>query len=245
MGAMIRLLTLLLLVAAAQFQAWGDDAVGAPVPAPAQAAEPKFSEAETRMWMTDQLRHVTRATDLHYEFHKTGSFEAGFDDKVELKIQKINADGSKNGILQFFSGERSFPVPPLESTTVNPVLKIYMQGDVYEMNRLTDASGEARERWRYFQRGIKFALAEGATVKPTRFDFDGRSWQGHEISFAPYAKDPKRNLFEKFADKQYSVIVSDDLPGYLFKIETTVPGEQPDAPLIHEVLQLASVKPAS
>ena len=49
-------------------------------------------------------------------------------------------------------------------TTVNPILKVYLQGGVYEMNRLTDPNGAARERWRYFQRRIKYALAESATV---------------------------------------------------------------------------------
>ena len=210
------------------------------------AQESKFSEAETRMWLTNQLQVVTHPLNLSYAFHKSGTFEPGFDDHVEFMIKKVNPDGSKAAELEFMTGERRFPVPPVDSTTVNPVLKIYLQGDVYEMNRLTDPNGGARERWRYFQRQIKFALAESATVKPTTFDFAGQSWKGYEISFAPYVKDARRNLFERFASKQYSVIVSDDLPGYLYRIETIIPGEKPATePLLHEVLQLIAVKPAS
>lgn len=226
-------------------------ALGAALPAVvaggevAQQPAVKLSDAETRMWMTNQLRSVTRPLDLHYAFHKTGSFEVdlNFDDKVELAIEKINADGSKNGSLQFFTGTHAFPAPAMESSTVNPILGHYLYGDVLQMNRLTDADGKARERWRYFQRGIKLALAETATVKATTFDFDGRSWKGYEINFVPYGKDPKRSLFEKFADKRYSVVVSDDLPGYLYRIETIIPSENPARPLIREVLQLMSVKP--
>jgi hypothetical protein len=210
-----------------------------------QAAPVKFSDAETRMWMTDQLHRVTRPLELHYEFHKTGSFEAdlNFDDKVVLVIEKINADGSKNGSLQFFSGTHAFPAPAMTSATVNPILGHYLYGDVLQMNRLTDPDGQARERWRYFQRAIKFALAETAKVKTTSFEFDGRRWQGYEIAFAPYNKDPKRKMFEKFADKRYTVLVSDDLPGYLYRIETIIPSENPAQPLIREVLQLIAVKP--
>lgn len=223
-------------------------ALAAEVQAAPQPADAKFSEAETRMWMTDQLRNVTRPINLHYEFHKTGSFEPdfNFDDGVELKVEKINADGSKNGTVQFFTGEHNFPAPPMESVTVNPVLGHYLYGDVMQMNRLTDPNGEARERWRYFQRRIKFALSDDATVKPVSFEFDGRTWQGHEISFMPYAKDPKRNMFEKFADKRYSVTVSDELPGYLYRIETVIPDAKPEQPpLIREVLQLTKAQPAS
>ena len=238
---MIRLLTILCLAYAACVPASAADAPSG------QQAEVKFSEAETRMWMTDHLRSLTQPLTLHYEFHKTGSLEPefNFDDKVELKIEKINADGSKSGSVQFFNGEHSFPAPPMENSTVNPVLGHYLYGDVMQMNRLTDPNGEARERWRYFQRRIKFALADAADVKAVTFDFDGRARQGYEISFTPYVNDPKRNLFEKFAHKRYTVTVSDELPGYLYRIETTVPDAKPEQPpLIHEVLQLTAAKPA-
>ena len=207
----------------------------------APAAVEKFSEAETRMWMTDQLHGITRPMSLQYEFHKTGSLEPdlNFDDKAELSIEKLNADGSKNGTLLFFFGEHT----AMDSSTVNPLLGHYLYADVSNMNRLTDPAGQARERWRYFHRAIKLALADAATVKATTIEFDGRSWQGYEISFAPYKNDPKRSLFEKFADKRYTVVVSDDLPGYLYRIETLIPSDNAAQPLIHEVLQLTVVKP--
>ena len=239
---MIRLLTIFWLSFATALPAWAADAQAAQQPAV------KFSEAESRMWMTDQLHGITGPVTLHYEFHKTGSFEKdfNFNDTVDLKIEKLNADGSKNGSVQFFNGGHAFPAPVMESSTVNPILGHYLYGDVMQMNRLTDPNGEARERWRYFQRRIKFALSDEAVVKPVTFEFNGRSCKGHEISFGPYAKDPKRNLFEKFAEKRYTVTVSDDLPGYLYRIETNIPDEKPEQPpLIHEVLQLTTVKPAS
>lgn len=232
---MIRLLTLLGLALAVTLSSL---AAGTQAQA---AAAVKFSEAETRMWMTDQLRSITHPMNLHYEFHKTGSFEPGlnFDDEAELSVETLNADGSKNGTLLFFFGAHT----PMDNSTVNPLLGHYLYADVSNMNRLTDPDGQARERWRYFHRAIKVALAESATVKATTFEFDGRSWKGHEISFAPYAKDPKRTLFEKFADKRYAVVVSDDLPGYLYRIETLIPGDGSAQPMIREVLQLTSVKP--
>ncbi|MGE0486839.1 MAG: hypothetical protein AB7Q81_21985 [Gammaproteobacteria bacterium] len=203
-----------------------------------------FSEAETRMWMTDQLSSVPGPIALTYSFEKSGSFEAGFNDHVRLVIDKVNDDGSKSVSIEFFTGERHWPTPPVPSTHVNLVLSKYLEGDVYEMRRLTDPQNSAQERWRYFMRRIKLALAESAAVEPRTVTFEGHDYQAHEIRFEPYSDDPHRNEFEQFADKVYSVIVADELPGYVYRIETLVPGAGDGAePLIREVLELKSIEP--
>ncbi|MGE0335664.1 MAG: hypothetical protein AB7Q76_10275 [Gammaproteobacteria bacterium] len=203
-----------------------------------------FSEAETRLWLGDQLKAVTAPLVLEYAFEKSGTYEAGFSDRVVFTVHELKPDGMKSASLQFFTGERNFPVPPEERTNVNPVLKVYFQGDVYEMNRLTDPDGVARERWRYFQRRIKFALADTAKVEPVTFEFDGRPYAGHKISFAPYLDDPKSDKFKDFIGKTYTVIVSDELPGYVYRIETEVPGKTAGAPpLMRESLWLTAIRP--
>ncbi len=201
----------------------------------------EFSRAETLLWMTDQLKTIERPVELTYQFDRTGTFESGFTDTVRFVVKAIKTDGMKTASLNFFTGERRFKVPPVENTNVNPVLKVYLQGDVYEMNRLTDTEGTSKERWRYFQRRIKFALAESAEIENVTVPFNGKDFAAYKVTFRPYVNDPKRRLFEKFADKTYDVVVSDDIPGYLYRIETLVPGGTPDAPpLIREVLQLVS-----
>ena len=234
---MIRAVTMLL-AAIVYIGGVADAAEGEMTPS---AEQVKFSEAETRLWLSDQLRSIDRTMQITYAFEKSGTLEAGFTDTVKFKVDKVNADGSKAASVEFFTGERNFPVPPAESTTLNPILIVYFQGDVYEMNCITSGADSARERWRYFQRRIKFALAESAVVTPTKFDFDGKTWQGVEISFDPYVNDPHKDAFAKFADKHYSVTVSDALPGYVYRIETHVPGEAGEY-LVREVLQLTKIE---
>ena len=208
-----------------------------------KASEIEFSEAEILLWLTDQLQVIKKPTTLSYRFERTGTYDAGFTDEVVFKVTAIKPDGMKAASLDFFSGERRFEVPAAERTNINPVLKVYLQGDVYEMNRLTDPEGESRERWRYFQRRIKFALAESAQVEDFSITFDGRDYPAKRITFTPYLNDPKRSSFEEFADKIYVVVVSDELPGYLYKIETVVPGPSDVAPpRIKETLTLESVQ---
>ena len=64
---------------------------------------------------------------------------------------------------------------------------------------------------------------------------------GHQIRIAPYVNDPKRPLFEEYADKQYTIILSEEIPGSLYQIRTVVPGKTEDGlemgePLIEETL---------
>lgn len=200
----------------------------------------QFSDAENKLWFSDHLKNIKKPMRLYYEFVKTGSYEEGFSDAVYLDIVKLNDDGTKNAVLDFFTDERKQVVSPDNVTNItgNPILGIFMQGDVYEMNRLTEG------HWRHFQKMIKIALRETATVEPVNFQFNGKEYKGEKISFSPYLNDPHRRDFEKFADKNYEFIFSDAIPGSLYQIRTVIPnGRNTDKePLIEEVVTLAEVK---
>ena len=195
-----------------------------------------YNDAETKLWLDDHLKNIDRPVRLYYEFVKSGTYEEGFSDAVYLDIIKINDDGTKNALLDFFTADRKQAVNPDNVTNItgNPVLGIFMQGDIYEMNRLTEG------HWKYFQKMIKVALRENATIEPVNFEFNGARYQGEKISFSPYIKDPHRSDFEKFADKHYEFILSEQIPGKLFQIKTVIPNNAESAtePLISETLTL-------
>ncbi len=200
----------------------------------------EFSAAEVKMWLSDHLDNISQPTRLLYEFKKSGSYEEGFEDTVHLEIQEINEDGTKNTNMQFFTGERKQLVRPENVTNVtgNPVLGVYMQGDVFEMDRYTGGS------WRYFLKSIKTSIHDEATVEPIEFEFGGETVNGEKVYFTPYMNDPRRRQFEKFAGKSYEFIFSDQIPGKLYRIKTVIPAEEgkgKDEPLIEEILTLTEV----
>ena len=157
-----------------------------------------FSEAEDLLWIHDHLHNIDRPVRLYYAFNRTGSFEEGFEDSVYLDVIKVNKDGTKDATLDFFTAARKQTINPENVTNIkgNPVMGIYMQGDVYEMNRLTQG------HWRYFQKRIKIALREGSKIDNVEFDFNGKHCKGEKIVFMPYLDDPHRADFEKFASKR-------------------------------------------
>ena len=197
----------------------------------------EFAAAEVKLWMDDHLRNIDSPGRLYYDFIKRGSYEQGFSDSVYLDIIKVNEDGSKDADLEFFTAERQ-QTPRrdnLEGITGNPVLVVYMQGDVFEMNRLTNGS------WRYFQRRIKSAFAENAKIEPVTFEYDGAEMTGEKISITPYVNDPRRRQFARFAAKIYEFVLSDQVPGKLYRIKTVIPAADGE-PLIEEILTLQSAE---
>lgn len=203
----------------------------------------KFSDAETKMWLSNHLENINKPTSLYYEFVKSGSYEDGFSDSVYLKILELNEDGTKNAALDFFTAERKQPVNAGNVTNIigNPILGVFMHGDTSDMARLT---GGKKNRSRYFIKAIKVALREIAVVEPITFNFKNKEYKGEKVYFAPYLNDPHRRDFEKFAEKYYELIFSDDIPGNIYQIKTVVPdrtGEDKE-PLIQETLTLMDIK---
>ena len=203
------------------------------------AEEFEFSDAERKLWLNDHLANVEKPARLYYEFVKSGTYEEGFSDAVYLDILEINEDGSKNALLEFFTADRQQAANQdnLSNITGNPIIGIYMQGDVVEMNRLTEG------HWRYFHKRIKIAISESAKIDPVSFDFNGKKLAGEKITIAPYVNDPRRKQFEEFADKRYEFIFSKQVPGSLYQIKTIIPDNSDvnkDA-LIEEILTLKNV----
>jgi hypothetical protein len=200
----------------------------------------KFNDAEVKLWLTDHLANIKQPLSLYYEFEKSGSLEDGFSDSIYLKILELNEDGTKNAALDFFTADQKQDVSADNVTNItgNPVLGIFLQGDVYEMNRL------AGGHWRYFHKQIKVSLRKDAVIEPASFNFNGKEYQGEKIIFSPYLNDPHRRDFEKYAEKSYEFIFSDDIPGSLYQIKTVIPDTSKESadPLISETITLMDVK---
>ena len=99
----------------------------------------EFATAENKLWLDNHLGNITQPTSLYYEFEKTGTYEDGFSDSVYLKVLELNEDGTKNTLLDFFTAERKQKIPEGNTSNIrgNPVLGIYMNGDVFDMARIT------------------------------------------------------------------------------------------------------------
>ena len=201
------------------------------------------SEAETALFLTDHLQKLTPPTLLRYSFSKTGALEKGFSDTVEVEIGKPDAGAGKRVVTRCLSGDQKVELPALDFAEGNPALLCFLERDIRQMERLT--GGKAN----YFRKRIRLALAEQAQMRAVKLEVNGRPVEAREIRITPYADDPLRARFERFAGKYYVFRVAADIPGGLIEADAVVPDRSgsgrtgEEAPqLIEEVLKFATVE---
>jgi hypothetical protein len=211
-------------------------ALGAP---PVLAAE-DYSAAERLIFMTDQLANVKPPATLGYSFRKSGALEDGFTDHVAITLS-AQADGSCCvGRGEFLSGARQLTLPDVENAHGNPVIIYFLEHDVRDMHRLTKGQDA------HFRRLIRMAIYKEAQITDTTLRYRGRDVHAKEVAIEPYTNDAQRARFEKFARKRYVFLLSDEVPGGVYGIRTSMRAENPDAPpLIVEEMLIDGAEPAA
>jgi hypothetical protein len=179
-------------------------------------AEQPISEAEKMLFMTDHLKNVNGPAVIQYHFKRGGQLEATFEDQVKVVLKKNGND--KTVAVTFLTGEhKAAELPPVDDATGNPVLKAYLERDLTEMKRLTGGATA------YFRKRIRLALVDKAEVKPTTFTYDGKEIKGTEISVRPFVDDPMKQKMEKYVNKNYVFVLSEQVPGGIYQIRTAIP----------------------
>ncbi len=203
----------------------------------------QFSRANTRLFLTNHLDNVPLPSILHYDFEKRGSLEEPFRDSIDLTLSDAG-EGKRKVEFEYFTGARNQYVHPITDVEGNPVITIFLQRDVVDMQDRTDGSSL------YFQNAIKQALEDDAQVKHVEFKYDGRVVDGVEIRVAPYLNDPHQDELKAFVNKYYVFTLSEAVPGDVYELRTVVPNtqagqssNQDSAALLVESLRLSDVRP--
>jgi hypothetical protein len=190
------------------------------------ASVPDASPAERLIFLTPHLGTLKPPLTLRYQFaHKDGA-AGGFTDQVELRL----AAGGKGACCavagSFLSGERNFRVPEISDAAANPVLLYFLEHEIRQMQRAT--KGQAA----HFQKRIRLALVDGASLTPTTVQWQGRDVAATAVRITPYVDDPYRARFERESKKVYTFVMSDAVPGQVFQIRSELSG-------VEETLTLA------
>ena len=184
----------------------------------------EISPAEVKLFQTDHLQNIRMPVDLTYAYKKVNDSGPAVDDQVHVDVTKINPDGSATVSLRFLTGTRKLEIPKVENSRGNPLLLGFLEWDIGQMKQQTGGSTN------YFRKRIRMALADAAEVRPITFMYNGKKLDGQEISIQPYRNDPMHARFEKYVNKRYIFILSNQVAGGVYQIGSTLSGALADVP---------------
>jgi hypothetical protein len=152
-------------------------------------------------------------------------FGKSFDDEVAMRLTP-SADGSgeKEVTLDMFTGSRQHTVGPLTRVSGNPIIMMFLERDVSEMNM--HVGGQPV----YFRNVIRLAFREKAKLEPATITWEGKPVPATKITIQPFLGDPNGERMQLFKSKTYEFLVSDAVPGGIYQMHSTIGDARPDAP---------------
>lgn len=189
-----------------------------------------LSPASQALFTKKHLDSIKEPAVLVYDFESKGTLINSFDDTVEAEITAITPEGGKDMSFHFLSGMNHVQFREFLNQTHNPICILFLERDVRAMEQATKGSAL------YFRNRIKDALAGHATVKDVSFELDGKTLKGTDIKIEPYADDPMNQRYPRFAKKTYEFILSDDVPGGIYKVVATTPNPSGDEPFTYDAM---------
>jgi hypothetical protein len=177
--------------------------------------------AQTLLFDSTYLLPLAAPSRLLYNFSQQAAdprlYGQDFQDEVALRLSpSAQGDGHKDVLIDVFTGERQRVLGPLTQVSGNPVIMMFLERDMTQMNR--QVGGQPT----YFRNVIRLALREKAKLEPATFTWDGKQVTGTRISIQPFLDHPNGERTQLFRSKTYEFIVSDAVPGGIYEVHATV-----------------------
>ncbi len=185
-----------------------------------------LTEVQTLLFDTPHMVNISPGKTVRYSFSRKSQLGDGFEDHIDLVVSAGETDKVRNVAFDFFQGERRLPYPALSYVTANPLLTIYFNKDAWALARRIKAKGVAN----YLRNRILDGLAGVKSTKPTKCIYEGQEIEGEMIVFAPFAKDENRHHLVHYSGIEYQIVLSNDIPGGVCEIRSSVPFPSEKAP---------------
>ena len=195
----------------------------------------EMSTANVALFINEHLGSIDEPSRLYYKFEKKSTREDNFVGNVVLNIVKVDDDDTKHITFRYLKGRNKVRFPPQIGAKGNPIFMLFFERDCRDMQRLT--GGNAL----FFRSRIRHTIA-ATQIEETEIEFNNQKLPGYQISFQPFAKTKLKNRVSRYKTKKFNVIMSDKIPGKIFKIETFIKDlENPDD-MVKEILEFQGMR---
>jgi hypothetical protein len=188
---------------------------------------------------TKHIVALQKGAELVYHFERKPSDPSvlgeAFKDDIKLKVTDDNSNGNKNIELQIYSGERARELQKIGDLSINPVFVVGLDGAVASF-RMVGGGDRA-----YLKNSFAQALQKDAKVETVKVDYKGTAVEGYKITITPYVNDPSKAKMRGFEGSNFTIVVSDKIPGHFAKMVANFVNTQKDAPSLEETTTLDGV----
>ncbi len=195
----------------------------------------EMSSANVALFIDEHLRTITEPSRIYYKFTKESTREDNFIGNVVLNIVKVENDNTKHITFRYLKGRNKVRFPPQIGAKGNPVFMLFFERDARDMQRLT--GGNAL----FFRSRIRHTIA-ATEIKDIQIEFQGNNFAGKQISFQPFLETKLKNRVSRYKTKKFVLTMSEDIPGFIFKIETYIKDLDDPSDMVKEILQYQGVR---
>ena len=195
----------------------------------------EMSTANVALFINEHLGSINEPSRLYYKFEKKSTREDNSVGNVVLNIVKVDDDDTKHITFRYLKGRNKVRFPPQIGAKGNPIFMLFFERDCRDMQRLT--GGNAL----FFRSRIRHTIA-ATQIEETEIEFNNQKLPGYQISFQPFTETKLKNRVSRYKTKKFNVIMSDKIPGKIFRIETFIKDlENPDD-MVKEVLEFQGMR---
>ena len=195
----------------------------------------EMSSANIALFIDEHLKTITEPSRIYYKFSKESTREDSFTGNVVLNIVKVEDDNTKHITFRYLKGRNKVRFPPQIGAKGNPVFMLFFERDARDMQRLT--GGNAL----FFRSRIRHTIA-ATEIKDVELEFQGDKFSGKQISFQPFLETKLKNRVSRYKTKKFVITMSEDIPGFIFKIETYIKDLDDPSDMVKEILQYQGVR---
>ena len=195
----------------------------------------EMSSANIALFIDEHLKSINEPSRIYYKFQKESTREDNFIGNVVLNIVKVDDDNSKHITFRYLKGRNKVRFPPQIGARGNPVFMLFFERDSRDMQRLT--GGNAL----FFRSRIRHTIA-ATEIRDVDIMFDGESLPAKEISFQPFTETELKNRVSRYKTKKFVIVMSEKIPGYIFKIETFIKDLEDPDDRVKETLEFQGIR---
>lgn len=205
---------------------------------PMAAAAASDQKAAPILFETRQLDLIDKGAEVTYRFEKTGSDERlvgkNYADDIRLGVAKVDDKGGRDVVFKVFTGDNARDPQNWPELTINPLFIWYLDRAVATFNTL--AGGNQM----YLKHKIREALGT-ATAEETKAEYDGKTVDAYKISVTPFADDNNTAKMQGFHKSAFTVVVSNQVPGYFVDLQSSFVSTQAAGPELKEHIKVVGM----